>query len=727
MNERDAGVSLPFDMDVGYGPMSSPEPITVRGSSGNTTTSIVDHDVEENAELSFKNVRMLNKRISTDRVPCPVVCGATFNNGVGGLLCFNNGKVSKMWEWYKKTDFRKRSLQSNNSSVGSGSSMYPKFKKDLDDMTKAAKDAQWGEENQGQEEGNNESDGSLDGIFDDLDDLSEGGPDDLDESRHSRFQHNDDVDKSEDIYDMYFGNRNKPLILPPGTSKLKAKDKLEGEPKILTEVGIAVDPLSSDVLAPIVLIQYDTHSVMFNRQSVELAKHLNLGEWRKTPGPIEEFENTTYHDHERIRLSPTADSFDDVHVENSSRFFASPTVLTRSRSGGEEVECKVSATLSDPNINKFDDSFPPSNMSIISELYNEDETVHGGEYSMRPRTDDSKIILRKILPNAYQNVQSVNPSLPFEDSMNHAAFHGSFFAQDDLNMGRETLQKITTRSRRIGVYTLPVRQSSMRNEEMKSICIYNSDICRKFGQIDKSNTWSMIAEALENDFDEELDSFDGWGSGSSFSRELVSNMLKYYESVGDVQMVATIVCVLRPEGEGPEQRNRNETKSEVNSLLPPDQDEKYDLCIRRYGKLVYRWGLLAKRTELHKHLSRHLLRAEGSQFIPSKDGGKDQTGVSFAITCLSCNKENVVSGVGNICSSCGDYAFRCIICDNAVRGMFTICPLCGHGGHMNHMLNWFEDNKMCPSGCGCFCTLSISNPSKTQGATDTKAFPELLV
>lgn len=731
LSTRDAGMSLPFDMDVGYGPISTSEPIASRGV--NTSTGIVDHDVEKNAEISFQNVRMINKRIPSDHVPCPVLCGAAFSTGVGGLICFHNGRVSKMWEWYKTTDFRKKIMQSKNSNVGSSSSLYPRFKKDLDDMTKAAKDAQWGEDDDGQEEGNNESDGSMDSLFDDL--SSEGMPEDLDESRHLRYQNND-VDESEDIYEFYFGSRYKPLALPSGKLEMKANEKDEGEAKVLAEVGMAIDPLSSDVLAPIVFIQYDTNCIMFNGQSVELAKYLELGDWQsKSPDAIEDFEDAAYADHERLAISSTADSLerDDTLIEttSSNTLFAATPDRPRSQSFGDAVESKVNVTLSDSNIHKLADSFPkiaPSTSSNVSKLaasYNEDMTVHDGEYIGRPHMDDSKIILRKILPTSFQNMQPGIPSSVLDDSVNQALSsnvmqqksQGSLFVQSDHSSAKGNPQRAVDASRRIGAYTLPVRQASVRNEKIKSICLYNSNICRKMGQFEKSTTWSMIADAFENHIDEDIESFDGWGSGSSFGRELVSNVLQYYESVGDVQMMATLVCVLRHGRRSFDQGN--ETNIGINSLLPPDQDEKYDLCIRRYGKLVYRWGLLVKRTELHKHLSRHLLRMEGSQFLPKKDGDIQTPGISFAITCLNCNKEDAVSDGGNICSSCGDYAFRCTICDNAVRGIYTVCHLCGHGGHMNHMLKWFDENKMCPSGCGCLCTLSTTYTNKAQVATES--------
>ena len=36
-------------------------------------------------------------------------------------------------------------------------------------------------------------------------------------------------------------------------------------------------------------------------------------------------------------------------------------------------------------------------------------------------------------------------------------------------------------------------------------------------------------------------------------------------------------------------------------------------------------------------------------------------------------------------------------------GASTFCLACGHGGHTQHMLDWFRNEAWCPTGCGCEC------------------------
>jgi len=46
---------------------------------------------------------------------------------------------------------------------------------------------------------------------------------------------------------------------------------------------------------------------------------------------------------------------------------------------------------------------------------------------------------------------------------------------------------------------------------------------------------------------------------------------------------------------------------------------------------------------------------------------------------------------------------KCSICRLLVRGLSIQCFICGHGGHLNHLQNWFKKNQQCASGCGCIC------------------------
>jgi len=39
-----------------------------------------------------------------------------------------------------------------------------------------------------------------------------------------------------------------------------------------------------------------------------------------------------------------------------------------------------------------------------------------------------------------------------------------------------------------------------------------------------------------------------------------------------------------------------------------------------------------------------------------------------------------------------------------MSGLSAVCSSCMHGGHAEHMREWFAKYDVCPSGCGCKCS-----------------------
>jgi hypothetical protein len=47
-----------------------------------------------------------------------------------------------------------------------------------------------------------------------------------------------------------------------------------------------------------------------------------------------------------------------------------------------------------------------------------------------------------------------------------------------------------------------------------------------------------------------------------------------------------------------------------------------------------------------------------------------------------------------------------VLCHQPVRGLYVVCPGCGHGGHLGHLAKWFGQHTTCPSGCGHACSFA---------------------
>jgi SEA/GATOR complex protein SEA2/WDR24 len=88
-----------------------------------------------------------------------------------------------------------------------------------------------------------------------------------------------------------------------------------------------------------------------------------------------------------------------------------------------------------------------------------------------------------------------------------------------------------------------------------------------------------------------------------------------------------------------------------------------------------------------------------------------QTGTTLHSGCGRCRKSLLLSDVGSRCPKCTATLAPCSICRRAVRGHFVWCSGCGHGGHIEHMRQWFAaGNDFCPTGCNHRCNLRLSKP-----------------
>lgn len=261
-------------------------------------------------------------------------------------------------------------------------------------------------------------------------------------------------------------------------------------------------------------------------------------------------------------------------------------------------------------------------------------------------------------------------------------------AVDESELGDSSLHVIP-----LGVYTLteecgPPRRAKLREEKLRDTCLHNAEVCINLGQTEKANVWNLLSQMAENVLQDEHDNFNGWGGayGGSLGHDLVSSFLRFYEAQGDVQMLATMVCVL---GGGQWKK-----VAEGCSLLPASHQDRYDSYIRRYADVLYGWRLMAIRAEVNKHLVRRL---------PDPSGDDQYASVDIVVWCSRCHQEATTDD--GICRNCRNYAFCCSLCGIAVRGLFTVCASCGHGGHTSHLTEWFNKHSVCPTGCGCECVL----------------------
>lgn len=120
-------------------------------------------------------------------------------------------------------------------------------------------------------------------------------------------------------------------------------------------------------------------------------------------------------------------------------------------------------------------------------------------------------------------------------------------------------------------------------------------------------------------------------------------------------------------------------------MLDPNIWEQYDRYKMAYASMLYNWQLFNQRAVLLKFIS-----------APTPQ----HTGLEFGVCCHNCGKDIR----GPQCGWCKYPAFQCSVCHSGVKGLSNFCMVCGHGGHTAHLMEWFQTQSVCPTGCGCKCT-----------------------
>ncbi|KAL7466238.1 hypothetical protein ACHAXS_006526 [Conticribra weissflogii] len=704
------------------------------------TNSSVD-SAGEVQNISIQNIPIDPKKAA--KVICPPLCGAIFSpGGVGGLVKFGNGPVKRMWSWYQsnqntspispysrtlrekilgddgfeETDDASDEKKMNTSKEGTrgDNQKFPRTMFDLIEMSASAKIHQWGEENNenntdnvsnedsssSSESSGTSSEGDSDRFYND----DETSGSDSESFYHVRRKNSasDDSDSFEgNMFDDYFAASRKSLLGPFPSSNVD--DHSSANQKVGTrtlEDGGNERFAGLPSLSPNVVVTKRYDEIVLNGQLPELAQLLQLGDcwWLSDDFSV---PDSNWNDNNIV-----SDSWGEWNETNSVQRNTSDPYLN-----------SVSHKMTRDRSSSYDDSSKRlTMMGNLKKLFS--YQIPG--VAMTP--PDQRLLISK---NQTENnrLQSIinNSDLSERD------------ASGDLKIGVYIRQNLPAPS------AAPERLAVTRK-----LCLKNAQICSDLGQKSKADTWTLLAQTVEaigelflyislstlvlNSFNLLLllhfildvfdrDEYDGWGGeDDALTTGIVESILRYYESRGDYQMLCTILCVLTF---GRDRRKNHRTNDSFSSyqLLPKFDDRRYDNYISRYAALLYSWGVLTVRSEISKRLA-YGIPGGGAEIVMQLDPTRGNRnfrngsflpnpgvtpGLQFAAMCHQC-MEPVVDT--DICQRCKDYAFRCTICCSAVRGLCTWCPLCGHGGHVDHIMPWFQTNSVCPTGCGCVCIIS---------------------
>ncbi|KAL9180041.1 hypothetical protein ACHAXT_008011 [Thalassiosira profunda] len=651
---------------------------------------------ESGTDAAADAVNVQNDNLPIDpakaaRVPCPPLCGVAFS-AVGGIVTFNNGPVKRMWKYYQTMESAspagpRRNTVSFGTSEGSGvlvdtegdeeedraqsqssndqaKKTLPRSLNDLLEMNLRSQTLQWGGDNDqpgdaASDDDGSSSEGSSSTSFEDGEVL-ELGSDESESDDSEGFFHVSSKNSSrrnslDKAFDEYWAESRKPLMGGEQEGPGASDEKFVGLPSLSPSVAVTA--------------KYD--QIMIHGQTPELAQRLDLGNvwWLLSDFAIPDGrQNGSNRQADGVEGTSGAPTF----PRNSSDPFMSTTLpdtaMSRSASFSPATKLKQSSMV-----------------SSLKKLF-----AHQLPTAMTP--PDQRLLKSK---SSLENQQVDQP------------------LSDPVPSGSDGVP--------IGVYLLENPQTPEAAADRlfvsQKICLRNAQVCSDCGQDDKASTWTLLAQTIESIFTFEMDETDGWGGdGDALTTGIVEQILRYYEAAGDVQMLSAIVCVLTF---GRDRRGSSGGSGRY-QLLPKFDERRYDNYLRQYASLLYGWGLLTVRSEISKRLA-HSTPGAGSETLTRLDNESnllsnagEAPGLGFVALCQTCAEPAALGSRGDPrCNTCGRHPFRCSICCAAVRGACTWCPLCGHGGHVDHMMQWFREQTVCPTGCGCECMLGTAGAQQT--------------
>ena len=103
-----------------------------------------------------------------------------------------------------------------------------------------------------------------------------------------------------------------------------------------------------------------------------------------------------------------------------------------------------------------------------------------------------------------------------------------------------------------------------------------------------------------------------------------------------------------------------------------------------YANLLYNWQFFQKRCEVLKR----------SNQPPSVTSDLGEVEISITCPCQDTRSkpEQPITFSSNPgkCTNCQRRSLVCLLCGLPVRGLATVCFVCGHGGHLDHLQQWFQ-------------------------------------
>lgn len=156
-------------------------------------------------------------------------------------------------------------------------------------------------------------------------------------------------------------------------------------------------------------------------------------------------------------------------------------------------------------------------------------------------------------------------------------------------------------------------------------------------------------------------------------KQIIQTAIEHYILIKDIQTLAVITCFLTLYDREHMSTSNNTRTLEI---LEERQQKLFDHYKSIYAEILSRWELLNSKCQVLKCIS----EVEGSR--------THDISIQIPITTYPTK-------------------LLCSVCHIRTQGLATFCPKCRHGGHMQHIQNWFVSNQECPEGCSCLCLTAL--------------------
>ncbi|CAH0557006.1 unnamed protein product [Brassicogethes aeneus] len=275
--------------------------------------------------------------------------------------------------------------------------------------------------------------------------------------------------------------------------------------------------------------------------------------------------------------------------------------------------------------------------------------------------------------------------------------------------------------------------------DVGTVCKHNAAAAASVGRCDLVQAWTLAElVAGPQQAEEEMT----WAA-HPFGSKLMQSLISHYASQSDVQMAAMLSCIFGKENDtscskktsmkslkSPTQfasgkrwfknggspyhtippadviaegwviptlkttrsTSLDNLRLEEPAFAPPPKNPSsslYEYYKLAYAETLHRWRLIYNRAEVIKYMC--------APADPHK-------GVQFVTECHGCQ-----APINQCCcNNCKRLSLQCSVCRISVRGSANCCIICGHGGHTNHLQEWFQTRDTCPTGCGCRCLMETA-------------------